>query len=772
MSCKISLADRYKSAAAHLGPNIAAGVKGLWIEGAWVGDKHFFYVTSVANESAEPSHYLPHILDVYTGERRAVISEPALRSALGLNKADEIRVAQFDIPEHGKLVVHLHHESWLLDLESGLPIDSRKHSNEPKLWSPDSRKAIFVRDSNLWQYDEERRSERQITTDGCEAFEYAQHPDGAGFPISKRAAPQPLGIWSSDSRWFVTHQIDERNLPEALLAVDALDVPAALRTFRHPTPKSDVARGHIVALDTQTHAVFRFGDFPFVVTGGSPLASERIWFSSSTKLWFLRSDRYSKNVELIEFDLTTRKVRPIYEERVPHAYFDANLFRHREPNVRILEDGEAFIWFSERTGNGHLYLHDTRTGRLRSTLTQGDFQVCQIVNVDECQRRMLLLISGLPSSDRAHRQLAAVNLDDGSLELLTHHEGDVAVLRNAHASETPNRPWKTRRGLYAVNEAQDCVVLRKGSKTGPSSMEILDVNSGASACICRQQEPLPKVAQLPFQLMAADGLSTLTGNIYLPSHFDERDTYPLIAYCYSGPHVNLVGQTFPALKNAHAMALAELGFVTFVLDPRGTPFGSEGFRKASYGTLIKPQMADHVCAIEQLADRFSYIDRRRVGIIGQSAGGAVAAECLFQYEDTFKSAVAVCGCFYPSDYLADWADTYLGPDAGDYRIVHPRRFNGSGKLLLIGAVLDDNVLVSQTYRLSGELIEAGHEFDEIIVPGYGHDVLNISQDVVFRVWDHFVRTLQEVDPPNYQPCEYSAEKIMHYSWARSVEASL
>jgi len=69
------------------------------------------------------------------------------------------------------------------------------------------------------------------------------------------------------------------------------------------------------------------------------------------------------------------------------------------------------------------------------------------------------------------------------------------------------------------------------------------------------------------------------------------------------------------------MALAELGFITIMLDTRGMPFGSRALHQIGYGSLLEPQLTDHAEVVKQLCKQHPFIDADRVGMIGFSGGG-------------------------------------------------------------------------------------------------------------------------------------------------------
>src|SRR5579872_1899784 len=66
--------------------------------------------------------------------------------------------------------------------------------------SPDKKRAVFIRDNNLWSREIATGKETQLTTDGIKDFGYAT--DNAGWSTSER----PIVQWSPDSRKVATFQ--------------------------------------------------------------------------------------------------------------------------------------------------------------------------------------------------------------------------------------------------------------------------------------------------------------------------------------------------------------------------------------------------------------------------------------------------------------------------------------------------------------------------------------------------------------------------------------
>ena len=121
--------------------------------------------------------------------------------------------------------------------------------------SPDGKRAVFIRDWNLWIRDTASGQEKQLTTDGAKYFGYAT--DNAGWSSSDRA----IVLWSPDSKKIATFQQDEREVGEMYLVstpVSPVGHPT-LRVSKFPLPGDQVmAMLHRVIIDADSGRIVRF----------------------------------------------------------------------------------------------------------------------------------------------------------------------------------------------------------------------------------------------------------------------------------------------------------------------------------------------------------------------------------------------------------------------------------------------------------------------------------------------------------------------------------
>jgi dipeptidyl-peptidase 4 len=136
----------------------------------------------------------------------------------------------------------------------------------------------------------------------------------------------------------------------------------------------------------------------------------------------------------------------------------------------------------------------------------------------------------------------------------------------------------------------------------------------------------------PFKVKARDGVTDIYGVMVVPSNFDPNKSYPIVNNIYPGPQVGSVGsRSFSSSRRGQIQALAELGFVVVQVDGFGTPMRSSEFHTYYYGDMSDNGLPDQIAAMQQLAEKYDFIDIDRAGIFGHSGGGFATASALFQH---------------------------------------------------------------------------------------------------------------------------------------------
>jgi len=607
--------------------------------------------------------------------------------------------------------------------------------------SPDGRWAVSRRDSNLWLRDVETGEERQLTTDGTEAYEYGVMTDAAAAKVMMEnlggLIPPPLVVWSPDSSRFVTHRLDQRDL-ELMHLVRSAPFDGGRpqpMTYRYSVVGDEnLATSELFVFEAATGEATQAKCEPLLTPFVPTIAYGHLWWSDdNARVFFLSSDRGDHNVALNELDPATGDVRVLVEESSSsHITYGP---QHQERNVRVLTTGEV-LWWSQRTGYGHLYLYGT-DGSVRA-LTSGEWVVRKVVAVDEENRRVVLTVTG---TDPYLQEIALLDLDTGDLTTVTEDGLDHDCV-----------PSPSGRFFVDVTSRFDTPtvsVLRNSRAEQVLELERAD----ATALYAAGWSPAERVV-----VKAADGVTDIYCAIYKPHDFDPTKSYPVLDEIYAGPQISITPLRFPlaggTMTGERSGAIfAALGFVVVAVDHRGSAMRHKAFQDDARLGGIGRFVDDHVAAITQLGETRPWMDLDRVGIFGHSGGGSGSTRAILSAPDFFKVAVSSAGNHDDRIYHAWWGEKIFGlRDEYDY----DSHANVSlaaklkGKLFLVHGEMDDNVTPHHTMRLVDALIKENKDFDLLIVPNAEHAILVHTAYWIRRRWDYFVRHLLGETPPAYR----------------------
>ncbi len=117
-------------------------------------------------------------------------------------------------------------------------------------------------------------------------------------------------------------------------------------------------------------------------------------------------------MQILSANPKTGKNKLIYEEKQPTwvEFFE---------DINILKNNKGFILRSDIDGWRHLYYYDMN-GKLKKQLTNGDWNVSQIVLVDEENQKIYFEAN---KGERLDTHLFVVDLDGGNLKHLTNISG-------------------------------------------------------------------------------------------------------------------------------------------------------------------------------------------------------------------------------------------------------------------------------------------------------------------------------------------------------------
>jgi len=617
------------------------------------------------------------------------------------------------------------------------PPETPGKKSEPVTLSPDGKLGAFIRDWNLWLRDPATGKETQLTTDGVKDFGYAT--DNAGWKHSDAA----ILLWSADSKKIATFQQDQRKTGEMYL-VPVTNTHPKLEAWKYPlVGDKDVTMIERVVIDVPTHTVTRLKMPPDqhrstlcddVACGGTTW--DDVEFSpDDAHLAFVSTSRDHKQEWVRLADTATGEVREIFSETTPKFYESGN----GKVNWHYLAKSNEILWFSERDNWGHLYLYDLSTGKLKNQITHGDWNVTQVLRVDEKNKTIYFEGVGKePDTDPYFQHFYSVHFDGSDLKLLTPENAD-------HSIKLSDKSPYFVDTYSTVTEPQVTVVR---ALDGKQIMEV--ARQDISKLLATGWQP-----PTPIVVKGRDGKTPLYGFLWKPTHFDASKKYPIIDYVYPGPQTGSCGpRTFRAAQGDN-QALAELGFLVVCIDGMGTPWRSKSFHEFYFADLGDNTIPDQVAGLKDLATQYPAIDLDRVGIWGHSGGGNATGAALLHYPDFFKVGIAESGNHDQRDYEDDWAEKWAGievknPDGtSNYDSQANQNFakNLKGHLLLAHGTMDDNVPPNNTLLLVDALIKANKDFDLLLIPNVPHGYGPAGQYMTRRRWDYFVRYLAGATPP-------------------------
>jgi dipeptidyl-peptidase 4 len=612
-------------------------------------------------------------------------------------------------------------------------ISAIKSANTGEMLSPDNTLAIFVHDHNLWIKEIATGRKYPLTSNGSQDYAYAERSDTVLHPVSQarlNETPLPYAVWSPDSRRIATFRMDQRNVAPLHLLEYVPDSNLRPKSWMYKFAMPDEKRVPVyepVIIDVLEKKVIpvSYEPQPEVSLMDTDEDVLQWWSDDGRVIYSLFADRGEKALHLLETNPHNGQTREILNDSGP-TYIEANLDYASLPNAKVLKNGDI-IWFSEKKGYGHLYLFD-KEGKQKSAITSGNWSVRKLLFVDENKSLVYITAEGREAGrDPYYRHLYKVNLNGTGLTLLTPENAD----HNIQVSPGGTAFVDT----YSRADLPPVTVLRDPNGNVTLTLEKGDI------------ENLTEIGWKPpenFSIKALDGKTDLFGLLIKPTDFNASKKYPIVEEVYPGPWTIVTAKSFPGDMSWvnkilwRGQALSELGFIVVLMDGPGTPYRSKEFHDASYGHLGDAGgLSDHINALKKLAEGRPYMDLKRVGMFGHSAGGFMTAQALLTYPAFYKVGVASAGDYDSRFYGAYWGEKYEGVNANyTEQITSLKAGNLTGDLLLITGDVDDNVNPCMTMQLVDAFINADKPFDLLVMTNRNHD-LSYDPYYLHRLFEYF-----------------------------------
>jgi dipeptidyl-peptidase-4 len=644
--------------------------------------------------------------------------------------------------------------------------------------SPDGRQALLARDNNLFVRDLRTGKERALTDDGAPTFAWAKEPFYLSFVKWKVAKAGPKSYpykayWSPDGRYVIAPRVDEREVGLYPFYFETVPADGSRRPVVHnasmPLPGDREAteiQYFVFDLKSGKRTAIQLPDgYPDLSWPGrwAPVLG---WSQSRGQAFILERNTGWKSGAVFRVDLATGKVSKAVEES-SETRLEFNTF-WGPSNVRLIGDGAEVIWYSDRTGWGHLYLYDAQTGRLKYAITGGDWAVQDIVAMDEQRRDIYFTAAGREAGqDPYYRQLYRARLEDGGAKIVrlteapAEHQFELEKqwLGTGYRDPPPSSLIRPDAGVFVDtwSTVDRPPVSELRSTRDGRLIAKLEAADASRLFAAGWKAPVRE------RVKAADGSTDIYADYFAPQSLTAGSRYPVIDLAYNGASSLVTPRNFTGAYSYRAgpSALTRLGFAVVIVDGRGTAVRSRAFRDAGYPEFTQVGIDDHVAAIRQLAERHPEMDTERVGVHGNSWGGTFATQAIMTRPEFYKVAVSGAGGY---DYAAleNGYEPYLGlpvyADGSRYRgrpdetpanwdkVQVVDMVDGlQGHLLLTFSDMDEQQRLNQNTLLIDALIKANKPYDLIFVPNGDHAHL-YSPYVMKRVWDYFIQHLRGATP--------------------------
>jgi dipeptidyl-peptidase-4 len=566
-------------------------------------------------------------------------------------------------------------------------------------FSPDGLKFAYVWKNNIYVQDLKSRKIQALTNDASSTiinglFDWAYEEE---FSIRDGFR------WSPDSQRIAYWQLDTHAAKDFFIINNTDTLYPEVTAIPYPKvgEENAAARVGVVSLET---VKTQWMSLPGVAK--DMYVPRMDWANNSEQLLIQQFNRKQDTNTLFYADADTGKVENFLTEKE-----DTFIELMIEP--KWLKNSDDFIWQSERDGWKHVY-RVSRDGKTYTDLTQGEFDVTDLVSVDEKNGWLYFIAS---PDNVSQRYLQRTRLDgSGKMEQVTPSQfsGSNSYKISADSS------W----AIHTHSSFLSVPVYSLISLPDHKAHHVLEDNAALAA----------KLAELNlgevefYSVKAQDGLR-LDGYMLRPADLDESKKYPLIHYVYGEPAGQTVRDVWQGNRGMWHIMMSQQGFVVSSIDNRGTaaPRGHD-WRRSIYASDGDAETQDQSDAINAMCSRWTYIDCNRVGVWGHSGGGSLTLNLMFRHPELFKVGVSQAPVpdkrLYDSIYqerysglLADNIDNYSKVSA----ITHASKLEG--KLLLVHGTGDDNVHYQGSERLINELVKHNKQFELMAYPNRRHGIV-------------------------------------------------
>jgi len=421
------------------------------------------------------------------------------------------------------------------------------------------------------------------------------------------------------------------------------------------------------------------------------------WSKDGKTLYVQRENRDQTRLDLLAVDPGTGKAKVVLTEI-------AKSWINLSNNFTPLSDG-SFLWWSEKTGHGHLYhIRDSQW----TPLTSGGWEVRDIIGVDESKGLVYFTAN---RETPLEQQVYVAPIDKaGPLRQLTRNGWWNDAVMDGKASR---------------------IVVSRSNTDQPKQVYLADANGKQLQWLeenaIRGEHPyapyLAAHAKTRFSTLKAGDGTTLHIRIMTPP-LEPGKRYPVFMLHYGGPGGGR--QVTNQWGAPIYQYLVSKGWVVFAIDNRGTPDRGKAFEDHIFRAMGTVEVDDQLKGVEWLKNQ-PYVDPHRIATYGWSYGGYMSLKLLEKAPGVFSAAIAGAPVTKWELYDTHYTERYLGkpqdkPSAYPASDAVDDSVKIKDPLLLIHGMSDDNVVFDNATAIVAKMQRAGIPFEMMAYPGQTHRV--------------------------------------------------
>lgn len=520
------------------------------------------------------------------------------------------------------------------------------------------------------------------------------------------------GNWlSPDGQYLAWMRIDEAAVPDFTIT-DQSRQPQVTEHLRYPKAGegNPVATLHVAHCATGKSVAVDLSAY----SSKDQILIVRVGWDPKGRILFMVQDREQSWLELLAADPVTGASTKMLRE-------DSKTWVNILAMPHWLKDG-AFLWESERTGYRHLY-HCSADGKQQRALTSGEWQVTEIVHIDEAAGFLDISATKDGAENRNYYRLA---LDGLALQRLTPGDGQ-------HELEfSNNREWMV--DTLSATDTPPCqrlLHLGKGEDTAKVVRELAAAPKPQG--LATGTMSAPEFVRIP----ARDGY-LLDARLTRPLHLTAGARAPVWMQTYAGPDTPTVKNSFHT--DPFAQFLAGQGIGVLDLNVRSSSGRGQAHTEKCYGQFGVQESADLEDAARWLGQQ-AWADGSRIGLTGWSFGGFITAFAM-THSDLFKLGIAGGGVYAWENYDTIYTERYMrtpgnNPEGYKRSSVLAAAANLKGHLVVLHGLMDDNVHVQNAMQFCFALQSAGKQFDLMLYPRQRHGIQDprLSQHMRNLMWN-------------------------------------